>query len=144
MIKQFQDEYRWLSNFWPCNVFYDHVLYPTVENAYQAAKFPVENRQIFTYCSPFQAKKISHKAILSPDWHTKKIIIMFELLLQKYHKEPFSGWLLATGTQLIQEGNYHGDDFWGIDLKKGSGNNLLGIMIMCIRDELREQYNEGL
>lgn len=38
MIKEFQGEYRWLSNFWPARVVLDGVEYPTVENAYQASK----------------------------------------------------------------------------------------------------------
>ena len=38
VIDSFQGEYRFLSNFWPCVVEYEGTEYPSVENAYQAAK----------------------------------------------------------------------------------------------------------
>ena len=37
-IKEFQGQYRFLSNFWPAPVTFEGRTYPTVENAYQAAK----------------------------------------------------------------------------------------------------------
>ena len=37
-IKGFFGEYRWLSNFEPCKVFYEGFEYSSSENAYQAAK----------------------------------------------------------------------------------------------------------
>ena len=38
MIKEFKGEYRFLSNFWPCMVKVDGIVYPTSEHAYQASK----------------------------------------------------------------------------------------------------------
>lgn len=37
-IDSFRGNFRWLSNFWPCSVVLDGVVYPSVENAYQAVK----------------------------------------------------------------------------------------------------------
>src|SRR5262245_22740028 len=37
-ITEFQGEHRWLSNFWPCGVEFEGVMYPSAEHAYQAAK----------------------------------------------------------------------------------------------------------
>jgi len=42
MINSFKGEHRWLSNFWPTYVQFDGELYPSVENAYVAAKFDKE------------------------------------------------------------------------------------------------------
>ena len=37
-VTEFQGEYRFLSNFWPAQVVFEGVTYPTSEHAYQAAK----------------------------------------------------------------------------------------------------------
>ena len=34
--KGFQGEFRFLSNFWPAEITYENIVYPTTENAYQA------------------------------------------------------------------------------------------------------------
>lgn len=56
-IKGFFGEYRFLSNFWPAKVFLDGEEYPSVENAYQAAKYKKETRDYFKTCSASDAKK---------------------------------------------------------------------------------------
>lgn len=38
MIREFNGDYRWLSNFSPCNVTIDGLTYPSVEHAYQSQK----------------------------------------------------------------------------------------------------------
>lgn len=38
MINHFSGKYRVLSNFYPSKIVYEGRVYPTVENAYQAAK----------------------------------------------------------------------------------------------------------
>ncbi len=37
----------------------------------------------------------------------------------------------------LQEGNYWGDVFGGIDIETGEGKNIFGKLIMKIRDELK-------
>jgi len=46
-ITSFKKEYTFLSNFYPVNVEFDGDCYPSVEHAYQAAKFPRQKRQKF-------------------------------------------------------------------------------------------------
>ena len=36
--KEFKDEFRWLSNFIPCDIILDNITYSSVEHAYQSAK----------------------------------------------------------------------------------------------------------
>lgn len=38
MIKEFQNEYRWLSNFWPVQIKYKGRSFHNVENAYHSEK----------------------------------------------------------------------------------------------------------
>jgi predicted NAD-dependent protein-ADP-ribosyltransferase YbiA (DUF1768 family) len=62
---------------------------------------------------------------------------MRECLHQKFNQEPYRTLLLETGDDYIQEGNYWGDTFWGMDLNAMTGDNRLGKMIMEIREQLR-------
>ena len=38
VINEFQGKYRFLSNFYPCDIVYEGIQYPSTEHAYQAAK----------------------------------------------------------------------------------------------------------
>ena len=65
---------------------------------------------------------------------------MVSLLRQKFAQPKFCAKLLATGDQHIAESNDWGDKFWGVCLNDDGvykGENLLGILLMQIRDELR-------
>jgi len=137
-IKEFQGEYHWLSNFYPCQVMWMGNPYPTVENAYQAAKSqePWYLNKMMA-CSPGESKKLSREVPLPPDWEDRKVDIMLFLVRQKMSSEPFRSWLLDTGDRPIYEGNTWGDNFWGVDLKTGQGKNILGQIIMDIRGTLQ-------
>src|SRR5690348_9381030 len=57
-IAEFQGEYRFLSNFWPAEVAYEGITYPTAEHAYQAAKTMDvnERKRIAALPTPAEAK----------------------------------------------------------------------------------------
>lgn len=137
MIKEFQGDNRWLSNFTSCEVVLDDITYPSIENAYQAAKTIIEcERKPFVDYTAGQSKRAGKKVTVRGDWDEVKLEVMEELTRQKYSKEPLKSKLLSTGDREIQEGNTWGDTFWGIC--KGRGSNHLGLIIMKIRGELRE------
>lgn len=136
MIKEFTDGYIWLSNFWLSPVVKDGRVYPSVENAYQASKFPKEERSRFVSCSAGKAKGYGRGAKLPENWDDEKIPTMKRLLRQKFRIGTYNSVLLiATGEKEIIEGNSWGDIFWGVC--DGAGENNLGILIMEIREELR-------
>ena len=142
MIEQFQGEYRWLSNFTAVPIRGTEYTYPSVEHAYVSAKS--DNPQWKIICahgnhSAGALKKLGQRVHIRPDWPTFKLRVMEVALRQKYNQEPFKSLLRATGDELIQEGNYWNDRFWGVCLKTGQGENRLGRMIMQIREELRAQ-----
>lgn len=139
MIKQFQEEYRWLSNMEPCNIEMDGEIYPSVEHAYMSAKSvdPLWKDFCISTTSPYTVKEQSKFIALRPDWEYIKKSVMLYCLEQKYRQEPYMSKLIATGDEHIQEGNNWKDIFWGIDLATGKGQNNLGIMIMNIRTELQ-------
>lgn len=137
-ILEFRGETRWLSNFWPSLVYYDGVLYPTVENAYQAAKFPPDSPQRLQLrdCTAREAKAIGPTALIEPtEWNIRRVPVMYGLLQQKFCVDSdLSHRLLATGDGQLVEGNNWGDRFWGVD---GHGLNMLGRLLMIIRDTLK-------
>lgn len=119
MINEFSGKYRYLSNFWLCPVILDHVVYPSVENAYQAAKVEAnDQRTAFITCSPSEAKrkgkKIESQDTLRNSWHEMKVDIMHQLLVQKFADGSFLAEKLRdTGDTKIVEGNTWEDTFWG-------------------------------
>lgn len=135
MILQFKDEYRWLSNFWPSKVTLDGVTYPSVENAYQAAKTVIKDeRKFFVNCTSGQAKRRGKEITQREDWPFIKIAVMRDLLIQKFRDPILKQKLIDTGDQRIREGNNWNDKFWGVCLKTGVGNNHLGNLLTEIRD----------
>jgi ribA/ribD-fused uncharacterized protein len=142
MIKQFQNEYRWLSNFSPAEVMFNGVSYASVEHAYMSAKS--NDVEWKSFCadrknSPADVKKASKNIKLRSDWNEVKLEVMEHCVRQKMNQEPYRSKLLATGTIYIQEGNTWKDTFWGVDLRTGEGLNHLGKIIMKVRNELRNQ-----
>lgn len=139
MIKEFQGEYRWLSNFVPCKIMLDSVEYPSVEHAYMSAKSnDIEWKK---FCSnpnnkAGEVKKKSKGIKLIENWDIIKFEVMKCCLIQKYNQEPYKTKLIQTKREHIQEGNMWGDKVWGVCLKTGNGENNLGKMIMEIRDNL--------
>jgi len=140
MIKEFKYEYRWLSNFVPCNIELDGQMYKSVEHAYQSAKSE-DDLNWKEFCvletSSAEVKRQAKLIILRKDWDIVKENIMMDCLRQKFSQEPYKQLLLDTKNEQIQEGNWWGDDYWGVSLKTGQGQNKLGKMIMKIRQEIR-------
>lgn len=136
MIAELTGKYRFLSNFWSCYVTYDGVQYPSVENAYQAAKCAdPSQRKYFETCKASEAKHRGKVVKMRPDWDTAKVGVMASLLRQKFSAEPLRSLLLATGDEHIEEGNWWGDTFWGTC--NGIGENMLGRLLMDVRADLR-------
>lgn len=138
-VAEFKDEYRWLSNFWPCKVYYEGINYPSVEHAYQAAKtLDVDVRRfISSLATPGEAKRAGKTIELRDDWNLIKLPIMLNLVRLKFKDPQLKERLLATGDMVLEEGNMWGDRFWGIDLRSGRGENNLGEILMIVRDEIR-------
>lgn len=139
MIKEFQNEYRWLSNFAPVTIILDGVGYPSVEHAYMSAKS--DDIQWKKFCSDpnnkaGDVKRQSRNITLKTNWNEIKLDVMQECINQKFSQEPYRSKLLETGNQHIQEGNRWNDKFWGVCLKTNKGENHLGKLIMDIRSKL--------
>lgn len=140
-IDKFEGVYRFLSNFTPCQVTWEGELYPSVEHAYQSAKTTdgVWRKKIQAAPTAAAAKKMGKRVPLRSDWNNVRIGIMETLLREKFTwDEDLCKALLATGEDELIEGNWWGDTFWGIC--RGEGENVLGKLLMKIRQEFHDTY----
>lgn len=140
VIDKFDGEYRWLSNFWPCEIVLEGESYPTVEHAYQTYKTDnmIERMLIRTAATPGIAKKLGKTVKLTPifeqcfDGIPFKRLLMYECLRQKFSDPELRDKLIATGDAQLIEGNTWNDTYWGVC--NGVGENHLGKLLMQIRD----------
>lgn len=137
------EEYGCFSNFAPYPVELDGIRWPTSEHYFQAQKFEdVQHREeIRKQKSPMIAARMGRdrKKKLRRDWESVKVSIMRKAVLAKFTQhEGIRQTLLATGDAKIVE-HTDNDDYWG-DGGDGSGKNMLGQILMGVREALR---NEG-
>ena len=136
-IDSFTGKYKFLSNFYLCSIFYQGILYPSTEHAYQAAKSRnVHDRIKVSYArSPALAKKMGYSLPLRLDWEYVKNDIMREILWIKFTTNlDLQNRLLETGEAFLIEGNTWGDTYWGVC--NDEGLNYLGNILMHIRHDL--------
>lgn len=136
MITSFTGKYFFLSNFYPCDILYEGITYPSTEHAYVAAKSAdIRDREyIATIPNAGKAKQYSRRLTLRIGWDDMRVAVMEDIVRNKFytHDELFTA-LIDTDTQELVEGNYWGDVFWG-QCPIGTGENHLGKILMKIRD----------
>lgn len=134
-IDSFSGEFDFLSNFSPSVVHFEGMEFNSVEHAYQAAKTLDKDLRlkIRNAKSPAAAKKMGKSVELRADWESIKLDVMFGLLKEKFAIPEYRQLLLDTSTAELIEGNWWGDQFWGVC--RGKGKNHLGKLLMRIREE---------
>lgn len=137
-IKNFSGEYEFLSNFYSIPVRYEY-FYGSSEAAYQAQKAAnLADRLEFRNYSPQRAKRRARKIPIRADWNEIKIACMRDIVYAKFlQNAELAAKLLATGDNLLVEGNYWHDTFWGVDDSTGVGENNLGKILMEVRANLK-------
>jgi N-glycosidase YbiA len=142
-ITSFIGDNKFLSNFYTCKVVLDDIEYSSVEHAYQAAKTlnTKERKPFHKHPLPTAAesKKMGRKLTIRSDWESVKLKVMEDLLVQKFAIPELKEMLTETKGKTLVEGNYWGDDFWGVDNRKG-GQNHLGKLLMAIRDKSNDDH----
>jgi len=129
-VPEFRGPYFFLSNFCPAAVELDGVMYPYLENAFQAAKSldPLERRR-FLACSLGNAKRLGRRVTLRPGWDALKLDVMRNLLVVRFAAgSDLAIRLERTGDLTLIEGNRWNDTFWGVCRDRGS--NWLGKLLM--------------
>lgn len=148
LIASFDGRYRFLSNFAPSPLRVRMLglerEFPTVEHAFQASKILVTDGDrmrwllnILEARTPAIAKRLGHRIPLHVErWDEIAPEVMRRLLLAKFDQNPdLRARLIATGDAVLVEGNTWGDRRWG--MVDGEGENLLGILLMQVREHLR-------
>lgn len=143
-ITEFRGPTRWLSNFEYVLVTIDGKTYATNEHYYQACKATawsdLDHEAIRRLPTPREAKNRGQTIPLRPDWEEVKDDVMLKGLRAKFAPgSDLAAKLLATGDAVLIEGNTHGDRYWGTvwDGTEWVGKNVLGKLLMQVRDELR-------
>lgn len=139
-IRGFTHDYFYLSNFFPCEIPYEGLTFHSTENAFHAAKYPLETRVFFVTCTPCEAKKHG-RSPMEPaalrEWDAgRKLRVMLELNLTKFITHTYlRDRLLNTGNSYLEETNDWGDTYWGV--MDGKGLNMLGHILMTVRAYIR-------
>lgn len=139
-ISEFRKQYYFLSNFYASPLVSGGILYPTVEHAFQATKTLDKDHRldISHLLHPGQAKSAGRNLKLRRDWEDIKVKVMTKLIRKKFKLEPLRAKLLETDNATLIEGNWWGDEIWGVSSKTGNGKNLLGKILMKERASLQE------
>ena len=145
MIVEFENEYAFLSNFYPSPFIHDGIEYPTVEHFFQAAKtLDIQKRKAIAAAkTPGLAKRMGRSVQLRSDWEKVKVCYMELGLRLKFANKDLAEKLLATGDEELIEGNWWCDQTWGScncpKHIRTPGRNLLGMLLMELRKELQYQ-----
>jgi len=142
MINRFIGKYKEFSNFEPAPVRFENLTFPTVEHAYVAAKSLDRTFRRDVALMPAtkagQVKKWGRTINLRSDWDKVKLQVMEDLVAQKFNIYPLQELLLDTKDQLLVEGNFWHDNYWGNCLckkcMKVKGENHLGKILMTVRE----------
>jgi len=154
MISTFKGRWNFLSNFYPVNIEYQGIKYPSVEHYYVAMK--VKNDQyihgnfiglmdcrelIAKISTADKVKRFGKTLKVRKDWDIVKYEIMLWAIREKFKNDELSSFLLSTGEEELAECNYWHDNYWGIctcEPCSNTGLNNLGKILMQVRDELRK------
>ena len=139
-IREFKGKYKFLCNFdhpRPVTIF--GLTFQNSEAGFQAMKtISLKARKAFCNLEPATAKALGRALSLRSDWDEVKDGIMKQIVEAKFRQNPdLVEHLLATGDEELIEGTWWNDRYWGIDLRTGIGENVLGRILMQVREKLR-------
>jgi len=137
--------YGEFSNFARFPVVIEGKKWPTTEHYYQAQKFAGTPReeQIRHAPTAMKAARLGRDRSypIRTGWEEIKLDVMRTALRAKFHQhESLRGLLLDTGDALLVEHSTN-DHYWG-DGGDGSGKNMLGRLLMELREAMRSQHVE--
>ena len=143
------EPYGGLSNMCNMPIVINGITIKNSEALYQACRFPLNKKiqkRIIEASNGYSSKLISRKYTkrTRDDWYDVNVRIMYWCLRVKLIQNinVFGQLLIDTGTKDIVEHSYK-DAFWGAKLKDGYyvGNNILGKLLMRLRERLLENKN---
>ena len=136
-IKGFFMEFKFLSNFFPCNLHIYGANFKSVEHAYQFKKAEegTVNPSILWDMTASEVKKWGKIVPLRKDWENIKFTVMHDCVYAKFNQnDQLKKKLLDTKSKYLEETNWWGDTIWGVCYKTGKGKNALGNILMSVRN----------
>jgi ribA/ribD-fused uncharacterized protein len=138
--------YGFFSNFSGHAIFVKGKQWPTSEHYFQAQKFEgTEHEELVRLAqTPMICARMGRDRSrpLRPDWEAVKDEVMRTAVRAKFTQHPeLRDQLLATGDAYLIE-HTKNDSYWG-DGGDGSGKNMLGRILMEVREELRAATEQG-
>lgn len=134
-----------MSNFFWSELNFEGLKYPSVEHAFQAAKLR-ENQQRNSYgftdsgLSFGDAKRLGRQVPLRDDWKEIREDVMARCLWAKFQDPQLQEKLLRTGESELVDGHSGSPDLiWGYHIPSQKGENRLGILLMDLRAQLKDQ-----
>ena len=118
--------YGCFSNFYRCDININGTIWPTSEHYFQAQKFAgtCHESDILNAVTPSEAARMGRS---------------HDIVLAKFKQHPaLKQILLSTGNKRLVE-HTERDRYWG-DGGDGSGSNMLGRILMLVREELRNDH----
>ena len=136
-----RNNFAFLSNYYPCTVEYEGLVYNSSEAAFQAQKVIDKNKKKdFCNIPPNEAKRLGRRIHLRKDWESVKDQIMYEIVKAKFSQNKDFKDLLLQVKEPIVEDNTWGDTYWGVC--NGIGQNKLGKILERIKKELELKKSE--
>jgi N-glycosidase YbiA len=140
-----KDAYGEFSNFASFPFDLEGMRWTTTEHYFQAQKFhdPEYRERIRLVTSPMVAARLgrSRSVPIRDDWETVKDDVMRKAIRAKFDSHPeLKRLLLATGNEELVEQTTQ-DHYWGCGTS-GTGRNMLGILLMELRQELNTSLRD--
>lgn len=137
-----KDAYGCFSNFSAHKILLKGKSWKTTEHYFQAQKFAgkSDEEELRLADSPMQVAKMGRdrERPLRKDWEEVKDDIMRDALRAKFtQNKELKQTLLETGDATLVE--HTGNDNYWADGGDGSGKNMLGILLMELREELKNE-----
>jgi ribA/ribD-fused uncharacterized protein len=114
-ITAFQDDFFFLSNFYPHCIEYEGAFYPTAEHAFQSAKTwdPAQREKVRAAATPASAKSLGKRVTMREGWETLRFAVMEEIVRPKFADPELRERLRATRRRELIERNTWRDTTWG-------------------------------
>lgn len=152
----FAGEWAFLSNMFPCTLIYEGTRFTSSEQCYQFVRARSNKqlnkaRRIITSNNAFACKRFGNSGHDAHGWDKKCEMVMTDIIRLKFKQNPhLVDSLLATGDRILQEAT--SSTVWGIGAgirlkaakdNTGTGDNLLGKILMQLRSKLANSNSES-
>ena len=150
IINNFNDDFSFLNNSYPSEVYYQGKIYPCVFNAFQAAR---TNNDFFKKLlqksqTPEKIYEIAIQINNPKDWNLKRLLIMEKLIRDKFiRNKNLKKKLVDTNKRELKNSfsiKTSSNLFWGV--YKNEGQNHLGKILTRVREDSKnsEDFNKWL